>query len=193
MTKQEAIALVAMNYNLYNQTSTPEITDTVASLWAFSFKDYPREVVQDAFMKAIQKSKFLIKPADIWEFMPKDEFSPEQEWQMLKSKFSEVDKWAYARHTPCVLGLDAHGNLIKTNGVAELETLFKGLPIRSKGYVGSVAGLIDLSRKVGDDLDIYAKKDFMQFAALPENQADRYLTGQEVVAMLEQRKNLLKG
>lgn len=101
MTRQEVIDIVKTNFEYYGETDiVSQRLKTIVDVWERSFKDYPKDLIEDCFYKAIAKSKFPIQVAHIFEeineiadkLMP----TPAQEYENLVKaieKRREIEKW----------------------------------------------------------------------------------------------------
>ena len=70
MTKEEAAALIRMNYTLYKLGAKPltdEEMETIIDIWTYQFKDYPGDMVKRAFLAANRVCVYPITVADIFQ------------------------------------------------------------------------------------------------------------------------------
>ena len=165
MTKQDAFELLRMNFILYPQSKelSPAELDKLATIWAFHFKEYPADTIKRAFLAANKVCRFAIQPADIFAELDKQK-DPGADWEKLKAALPEVVKLESWRRYPAIVGEDASGRLIKSNGTAELKTLFESLPASVQAFVGSPSGLTTLTKQSEADLDRYTRSVFMRQA-----------------------------
>ncbi len=194
MERQAILALLHTNSLAFDKKLTPDEAAIIGELWCASFAEYPAETVKAAFTLAAKNSRFFLKPADILAFMPQASENPESEWQALKAVLPAVRGWVYRRISPLAVGIDSDGKPIWSDGTKELEILFNGLSGASREYLGGVSGLVDLSRRQGDELDVFERGRFTAFVSSParKNQVlieaskdARLLPGGSQVAALE--------
>lgn len=101
MTRQEVIDIVKTNFEYYGETDiVSQRLKTIVDVWERSFKDYPKDLIEDCFYKAIAKSKFPIQVAHIFEeineIADKLMHTPAQEYENLVKaieKRREIEKW----------------------------------------------------------------------------------------------------
>ena len=101
MTRQEVIDIVKTNFEYYGETDiVSQRLKTIVDVWERSFKDYPKDLIEDCFYKAIAKSKFPIQVAHIFdeinEIAEKLMPTPAQEYENLVKaieKRREIEKW----------------------------------------------------------------------------------------------------
>lgn len=101
MTRQEIIDIVKTNFEYYGETNlVSQRLKTIVDVWERSFKDYPKDLIENCFYKAIAKSKFPIQVAHIFdeinEIADKMIPTPTQEYENLVKaieKRKEIEKW----------------------------------------------------------------------------------------------------
>lgn len=147
MTKEEAAELILMNATLYKLGTKPLTDDemkTTIDVWTYQFRDYPGEVVKQAFLAANRVCVYPITVADIFKQLSQN-INPDAEWSALAEAAHKAQKYISWRNWPMVTGIDEKGGLIRSDGTEELKKLFESLPPAAKTYAGSVGGLKELA------------------------------------------------
>ena len=147
MTREEAATLIRMNFVLYKLGAKPlsdSEMETTIDVWAYQFRDYDGESVKRAFLAANRVCVYPVTVADIFKQLSQG-IDPETEWKMLAGAAHGAQKFLNWRTNPGIVGVDGAGNPIHSNGHAELQALFDGLPPAAKEYIGNVNGLIELA------------------------------------------------
>lgn len=163
MTKEDAAGLLDMNFILYKLGSNPlpeDELETLIDVWAYQFKDYDAGIVKKAFLEANRVCKYPISVADVYEHLPKENFS--KTWSQLKAAIGKAKYYMGWRSCPMVIGIDKDGRAIKSNGATEIENLYDGLPETVKKWLGSKSELINLTRYTEDELERYKRPEFVK-------------------------------
>lgn len=148
MTKEEAAALIRMNYTLYKLGAKPltdEEMETTIDIWTYQFKDYPGDMVKRAFLAANRVCVYPITVADIFQQLSQS-IDPSAEWDALAEAAHKAQAFLFWRSCPMIVGVDDTGKILRSDGQKELQALYDQLPPSAKAYAGSVSGLVDLAR-----------------------------------------------
>lgn len=168
MTKEEVTQLICMNFSLYKLGAKPltenEMHDMV-TVWAYQFRDYPVDMVKQAFLDANRECVFPITVADICSHLPKEDMA--DNWRQLKAAISKVEYYMGWRACPMLLGIGEDGRPVKSSGTEEIAAVFDALPRTVKKWLGSSSELVNLSRYSEDELDRYRRPEFMKLSPEP--------------------------
>lgn len=148
MTKEEAAALIRMNFVLYKLGAKPltdEEMETTIDVWTYQFRDYPGETVKRAFLAANRVCVYPITVADIFRQLSQS-IDPSAEWDALAEAARKAQAFLFWRTCPMIVGVDDTGKILRSDGQKELQALYDQLPPAAKAYAGSVGGLAELAR-----------------------------------------------
>lgn len=174
VTRDEVLKILRMNFALYKLGAKP-LTDAelqaMVEIWSIHFASYPYETILQAFVAANRVCKYPIQPADIFEQLNANHNAEMAEyWRKLKNAIDCAGYYMTWRGCPMALGVDEHGNLIKSNGAREIQNCFNSLPDIVKQWVGSPSELCNLSKYSEEELDRYRRPEFMKLKPATINQ-----------------------
>lgn len=166
MTKTEVAELIQTNFVLYKLGAKPlsdEELKVMLNVWFYHFGKYPAAVVKRAFLAANAVCRYPVQPADIFEQLAQSapQPNPEAEWQQLLEAVHKAARYTGWRSSPMLVGLDANGRPMKSDGSAELQRTFDGLPQALREYLGGVSALRDLTRLGDGELD-WRRNEYMR-------------------------------
>lgn len=149
----EMIGSIKTIYPYYAKDASVEM---LVKTWTVLLKDYPDELVEAAFYKALQVCKMPPTPADVIEqinHMEDAQEQPDEElWSLLVRALREVDKYIY-RLTYPKYGEDPR---------AEIDREWEELPDRLKQYVGSRGELMRMAKEHTEEGLKYEKTRFLK-------------------------------
>lgn len=166
MTKTEVAELIQTNFVLYKLGAKP-LTDeelkVMLNVWFFHFGKYPAATVKRAFLAANAVCRYPVQPADIFEQLAATAPQPntEVEWQQLQEAVCKAARYVGWRTAPMLVGFDADGRPVKSDGSAELQRTFESLPQPLREYLGGASGLRDLARLSESELD-WRRSEYMR-------------------------------
>lgn len=192
LTKKDILLMIKIikaNYSYAYQNSTTDDVTLMANVWYDCLKQYPQQVVNEAFKKSIQTNKYPPTVADIIEqinIMQSANEKTEQElWNELYNALCKTaDLYSKFSYTAIPLGET------KTQGEQareELKKVYNNLDNILKDYVSSIGQLIILS---GSSDLMYEKGRFMR--AIPNLRLRQKTKQQTPTKILNMLDNCLK-
>ena len=188
LTKKDILLMIKIikaNYSYAYQNSTTDDVTLMTNVWYDCLKQYPQQVVNEAFRRAIQASKYPPTLADIVEQINAMQSATEETEQELWDKLDNAIYQAsvyYGRfgYTAIPLGeTRTQGEIARQ----DLQDLFNSLPQILKDYLVSPSQLIALTEC--EDLS-YEKGRFLKaMPNLRSRQKIKRETPQEIFGMLD--------
>jgi hypothetical protein len=170
MTKHEVEELIKTDFKFYrtdiSQYQDDEIT-LMTNVWYYHFKDYPTQLVKQAFLGAMARTTRLVQLADIVrqieDMYSKSVKLPQAEWDDFANRFYAIARYASYKTTPKVVGIDEKTKKpLFDNGEKSLEAEFNAKPDRIKEFCGSVDGMVKIAHLDDKNLS-HRRNEFIEF------------------------------
>ena len=188
LTKKDILLMIKViraNYSYAYQNSTTEDVTLMTNVWFDCLKQYPQQVVSEAFKRAMQISKYPPTLADITEqintMQSVNEKSEQELWAELDDALYETaNLYSKFGYTAIPYGET------KTQGEQareDLQHLFDNLDPLIKEYVSNIEQLIALSQV--DDLTFEKGRFLKAIPNLRSRQRVRQETPTDILGMLD--------
>ncbi len=157
MASKELIKnMIAATKTLYSYYAKDTDIKTLVNLWGMTLQEFPDDITEKAFLKALQTCKMPPTPADVIENIKTlaraNEPTDEELWSVFTKALKDVAREDFRVRFPITTAADHRKNITK---------IFEGLPDKVKQYVGSRGELIRLSQYDENSLK-FVKTDFMK-------------------------------
>ena len=156
MASQKLIMrMIAGFKNTYQNFGKDADVKLLVDLWGATLQEFPDDITEKAFLRALQTCKFAPVPADIVNIIESmiraNEPSDEQLWSVFTKALREVDTQIYRISYP-IPGVDPRN---------EIQKVWDNLPDKLQQYIGSKGELMRMS-SYGDTELKFEKNQFMK-------------------------------
>ncbi len=156
----EIIAAIKTIYPYYAKEANVAV---LVKLWYSLLRDYPDNVVEVGFYKALQTCKVPPTPADVLEnikaMVEANEPTDEELWDGLTKALRETERQVYYFRFNMI---EPNGKTQGDNARARVEKLWESLPEKVKQYIGGQGEFIRMARNFNDDEIKFEKTRFLK-------------------------------
>ena len=182
-SKNKIIEMIGSIKTIYPYYAKDTNVEVLVNTWTVLLKDYPDNVVEAAFFKALQTCKMPPTPADIIEkidsMLAVNEASDEELWteyvKALRKTGAEVYYLTYPK-----FGVDHRMNIQK---------IWDSLPEKIKMYLGSKGELMRMSTSYTDEELKFEKTRFLKAMPTLKTKVEYIALANNNNLMIEERKD----
>lgn len=154
-TQKQIVQMIAAIKTIYPYYAKEADTKTLVNTWGLLLHDFPDDITEKAFLKALQTCKMPPTPADVIEnikaMVRASEPTDEELWGLFTKTLRMVSDQLYYIKYP-MPGIDHR---------QKITDLWEGLPDKLKQYIGSRGELLRLS-DYGDEELKFEKSRFLK-------------------------------
>ena len=181
-SQKQIVNMIAAIKTIYSYYAKDTDVKTLVNTWGILLKEFPDDITEKAFLKALQTCKVPPTPADVIENIkaiataggPTDE----ELWTVFTTALPKVREYMHRLQYPL------YGDTVSPH--ERIENLWNCMPDKIKQYVGSANELKRMSHYSDDDLK-FEKAKFLK--AMPTIQKRQEYSGLMLEA--KQSNNLL--
>lgn len=181
-SKNKIIEMIGSIKTIYPYYAKDANVEVLVNTWTVLLKDYPDNIIEAAFFKALQTCKMPPTPADIIEkidgMLAVNEASDEELWteyvKALRTTGAEVYYLTYPKY-----GVDHRMNIQK---------IWDKLPEKIKLYLGSKGELMRMSQSYTDEELKFEKTRFLKAMPTLKTKVDYIALAEKQNLMIEEQK-----
>ena len=180
------IATIRINFENAYKTQTDDERKILLQSWHAILKDYPKEICDNAVIKAIKHAKFAPRIGDIVEQIEK-----------MQVAFEKTDNELWSELTGCLGKVRYNSyrfrfNAIEENGLTEgencrqrVKAIFESLSPELKDYLRDSRGLIEVAEYTDEQLSFERGRFMRILPQLRERAKTRHSVGDQLAALIE--------
>lgn len=177
-SQKQIVNMIAAIKTIYSYYAKDTDVKTLVNTWGLLLQEFPDDITEKAFMKALQTCKMPPTPADVIENIKAlsmaNEPTDEELWSVFTKALPKVREYMHRLQYPLF------GDTVSPHD--RIEKLWSGLPDKVQQYIGSANELKRMAQYSDEDLK-FEKAKFLK--AMPTIQKRQEYSG----LMLENKTN----